>query len=125
LAPVSEDEALNTYVRKPDPTTGLDWLDDFSEDAKELDVVVLSAVTRKGDEQYGGKPFTTATVICPSIDAEKVFKVRTNTDANATLQGPLKFPLNVKGTVKRAKKNLNLQGDIQLTPDNLDMSKLG
>jgi hypothetical protein len=122
--PVDEEGALSSYVRKPDPTTGLRWLDDAAGPAsKEIEVTVLDSVTRIGAEEYGGKPFTTATVKAPSIHPTEVFKVRTNTETNYKLQGPLLFPLNVPGVVRRAKKNLNLQ-DVTLTPDNIDMGAL-
>lgn len=121
---VDEGGALETFVRTPDPTMGLDWLDDADESGgSELLVTVVDAIIRKGAEEYGGKPYTTATVKCPSVHPTKLFKVRTNTQTSATLQGPLKFPLNVPGVVRKAKKNLNLQ-ELSLSPDNIDTSKL-
>ena len=122
---VDEAGALESFIRKPDPTMGLDWLDEaaFESDAKELNVTVVNAIVRKGADEYGGKPYTTATVKCTQLHPSKVFKVRTSSQISATLQGPLKFPLNVPGCVRRAKKNLNLQ-EIVLTPDNIDTSKL-
>ena len=121
---VDEQGALESFVRKPDPTMGLEWLDEAAEEGvKELSVTVVDAIVRKGSEEYGGKPYTTATVKCTDVHPSKLFKVRTNTQTSATLQGPLKFPLNVAGVVRRAKKNLNLQ-EISLTPDNIDTSKL-
>ena len=121
---VDEEGALSAFVRKPDPTMGLEWLDEVAgPEAKEFTVQVLNAIVRKGSEEYGGKPYTTATVKCGELHPSQVFKVRTNTQTSATLQGPLKFPLNVPGVVRRAKKNLNLQ-ELTLSPENIDTSKL-
>ena len=120
LVAVQENEALAEYVRRPDPTTGLRWLDEsVPEGTKEINVEILDAVTRKGSEEFGGKLYPTATVKASTVHPTEVFKVRTNSDANATLQGPLKFPLNAPGVVRLAKKNLNLQ-DITLTEANID-----
>lgn len=120
LAPVVEADALTTYVMKPNPTIGLDYLDEAVEGDSDVKVTVVNAVTLKGSEDFGGRPYTVATVLLEG----KLYKVRTNSATSATLQGPLKFPLNVPGVVRRAKKNLNLQ-QVSLTPDNIDFSKLG
>ena len=125
LVPVQESEALLQYVRRPDPTAGLQWIDEaMAEGTKEISVTVVDAVTRKGSEEYGGKNYTTVTVKAPSIPPTALFKLRTDSRTNATLQGPLKFPLNVPGIARLAKKNINLQ-EITLTMDNIDKSQLG
>jgi hypothetical protein len=124
LVTVDEEEAFKVHVRRPDPTAGIEWLDEAAgPDSKEIDVTILEAVTRKGSEEYGGKPYTTAVVLAPSIHPTRSYKVRTNSDTNAALQGPLKFPLNAPGVVRKAKKNLNLQ-DMTLKPENIDMEAL-
>lgn len=123
LVSVNEQDAFLSYVQKPNPTLGLRFLDEAVDvDGGELVVKVLDAVTLKGAEEYGGKPYTLVTVKMPGNP--ETFKLRTNQLTSSQLQGPLKFPLNVDGLVAKAKKNLNLK-DMKLTIENFDKSKLG
>lgn len=124
LVGVSESEAFESFIMRPNPTMGLDWLDEEIEVDKgdSVKVTVVNAVTMPGSEQYGGGTYTTAVVRYPAENGE-LYKVRTNGDMKATLSASLvKFPLSAEGVVKKGRSKLNLC-DVTLTEDDLDLSK--